>query len=484
MSSLKLRPYQQNDVDKLSKLKTCGILSRPRTGKTPTSLILCSKWPKGRTLIVCTGSMLYKWQEEFKNWLQKPCEVYTGTPKQRQNALDNWTDGLVITYDTLKKMKHYLKQTEEEKQNKESKIYSHSTGAIDIIKTYKPVKLIVDEFHRAKGVNTARAQALNALAKDVPFRVALTGTPAYSTQLDVYNLLKFLWPNVEAFSTWWNFRLKYVDHEQIWIKRNGRLVQQAVPVRLNRKAINLIHTLFDKYCVQHNPEDPDIMPWLPKRPIPEIIKLPADKEQNKALKELEKWFETADETVVAKNGLDRITKYRQIISEPSILLENYKKLGPKTEWVLNYMQEYRDTPTIYFTNSTKHIKILLPLMQKITPTACIIGATSHKERLEIEKQFQTGEIKHLICNTQAAQEGLTLDTGEVEIFIEQFPPYGSIDQASNRFTPATPEKANIPKRIIKLILQDTYDECINDTINSREKNVNVLNSFKNYLNKR
>ena len=120
-------------------------------------------------------------------------------------------------------------------------------------------------------------------------------------------------------------------------------------------------------------------------------------------------------------------------------------------------------------------------MQKITDTACIIGATSLKERAEIEKKFQKGEIKHLICNTQAAQEGLTLDTAETEIFIEQFPPYGSIDQASKRFTPATPEKANIPKRIIKLILEKTYDEAINETINSREKNVNILNNFRNYI---
>lgn len=482
-NSLKLRPYQEEDVNKLKQFRTCGILSRPRTGKTPISLILSSKWPEGRTLIVCTGSMLYKWQSEYKNWLNKPCEVYTGTAKQRKQALDNWTDGLVITYDTLKRINHYLKQTEEEKAENKHKTYSHTTGAVDIIRKYKPMKLIVDEFHRAKGYNTARAHALNLLAKDIPYRVALTGTPAYSTQLDVYNMLKFLWPEHEDFSTWWKFRQKYVEHDKIWINRNGELKQQEVPVRLNKLGIRLVHSLFNKYCVQRDTKDADVMPWLPKDPIPEIIKLPADKQQKAALKDLEKWFEVENEDIIAKNGLDRITKYRQIISEPKILLENCKNYGPKTNWVLDYMKEYTDTPTIYFTNSTKHIKILLPLMQKIAPTACIIGATNLKERLEIEKQFQEGKIKHIICNTKAAQEGLTLDTGEVEIFIEQFPPYGSIDQASKRFTPATVEKANIPKRIIKLILEKTYDETINDIINSREQNVNILNNFRQYLRK-
>lgn len=426
--------------------------------------------------------MLYKWQDEFRNWLGKPCEVYSGTEKQRQAALDNWTDGLVVTYDTLKKINHFLKQTEEEKAAGAKKVFSHTTGAIDIIRKHKPTKIIVDEFHRAKGYDTARARALNLLAKDVPYRVVLTGTPAYSTQLDVYNMLRFLWPEFEDFSTWWKFRQKYVDHDKIWINRNGELKQQEVPVKLNKIGVRLVHQLFDKYCVQRNTSDPDVMPWLPADPIPEIINLPTDKAQAKLLKDLEKWFETEDETIIAKNGLDRITKYRQIISEPRILQEDYKGYGPKTNWVLDYMKEYIDTPTIYFTNSTKHIKILLPLMQKIDPkTTCIIGATSLKERAEIERKFQKGEIKHLICNTQAVQEGLTLDTGETEIFIEQFPPYGSIDQASKRFTPATPEKANIPKRIIKLILKGTYDENVNDIITSREKNVNILNHFKNYI---
>lgn len=480
MENPKLRPYQNADVEKLKQFKTCGILNRPRTGKTPTSLILLSKWPEGRSLIVCTGSMLYKWQQEFKTWLKQPCEVYTGTAKQRKQALDNWTHGLVITYDTLKKVNHYLKQTEEEKEAKTSKVFSHQTGAIDIIRKYKPVKMIVDEFHRAKGYNTSRAHALNLLAKDVQHRVVLTGTPAYSTQLDVYNMLHFLWPEVEDFSTWWRFSQRYVKHDKIWINRNGRLQQQEIPIGLNDDGIKLVQNLFNRYCTQRKTSDPDVMPWLPKDPIPEIIKLPCDKVQKKALKDLEDWFETEDEQVIAKNGLDRITKYRQIISEPQILMTT-KALGPKSQWVLNYMKEYTDTPTIYFTNSTRHIKILLPLMNKIAPTGYIIGSTPLSGRHTIEQMFQTGKIKHLICNTQAAQEGLTLDIGECIVFIEQFPPVGSIDQASQRFTPTIPERANIPKRIIKLVLQGTYDEVINKLINDRAQNVNILNDFKKYM---
>lgn len=478
--SKKLRPYQIKDVQKLSQLKVCGNLSQPRTGKTPTSLILLANWPAGRALIVCTGSMLYKWQQEYQEWLNEPCEVYTGSPKQRQAALDNWTHGLIITYDTLKRINHYLKQTEEEKTANQERKYSHTTGAVDIIRKYKPVKMLVDEFHRAKGFNTARAHALNLLAKDVEYRCILTGTPAYSTQLDVFNMLKFLWPENPDFKSWWVFRQKYVTHDTIWINRNGEVKQQQIPVALNSLGVKLVHTLFDKCCVQHKRKDPDVMPWLPEEPEPEILYLPCDKLQTNYLKDLEEWFETEDELIIAKNGLDRITKYRQILSEPKILVDR-TAWGPKTKWVLEYMTEYPETPTIYFTNSTKHIKLIFPHMNKIAPTSCIIGATKHEERLRIESDFQTGKIKHLICNTQAAQEGLTLDKGECIVFIEQFPPYGSIEQASQRFTPTIPENADIPKKIIKLIMKNTYDESVRKLIDSREKNVNIVNDFRKFI---
>lgn len=481
MLTLKLRPYQQQDVEKLQKLKTCANLSRPRTGKTPTSLILSSKWPEGKTLIVCTGSMLYKWQDEYRKWLQQPCEVYTGTTKQRKEAIENWTHGLVITYDTLKEIDHqnYIK---DEDGNILSKEYSHTTGAITLIRKAKPKKLIVDEFHRAKGYKTARAKALYLLAKDCEYRIALTGTPAYSTQLDIYSMLHFLRPDI--FTTYWDFRQKFVEHKSVWvIGPAGRPIEKLVPYKLNRIGTELIHKFLEDFAVQHNTTDEDVMPWLPPDPIPEIIKLPQDTIQKKTLKDLEEWFETENEEVIAKNGLDRITKYRQIISEPQILLPT-KTLGPKSKWILEYMQEYIETPTIYFTNSTKHIKILLPLMQNIAPTAAIIGSTPTQDRFKIEADFQTGKIKHLICNTQAAQEGLTLDTGECIIFIEQFPPVGSIDQASKRFTATTEDKKDIPKRIIKLILKDTYDEVINTTIDSRQEDVNVLNNFKDYTKRR
>ena len=83
----KLRPYQKEDVIKLSKLKCSACLNEQRTGKTPTALMIIKAQQRKKVLIVCPGSALYKWKEEFELWVGRPCLVLDGTPKQREDKL-------------------------------------------------------------------------------------------------------------------------------------------------------------------------------------------------------------------------------------------------------------------------------------------------------------------------------------------------------------------------------------------------------------
>ena len=55
--------------------------------------------------------MLYKWKDEFETWTGKPCIVLDGTPKQREKKLQNWTNGLCVTYDTFKLINRTDKET-------------------------------------------------------------------------------------------------------------------------------------------------------------------------------------------------------------------------------------------------------------------------------------------------------------------------------------------------------------------------------------
>lgn len=127
---IKLREYQQEDVEELIKHDSHGIFNEQRTGKTPTSLVAITTKAKGRILIVATASMVYKWQEEAKTWTDREALVYAGTPKQRVEILEQYEESsnaiLIISYGLLKNTKAY-------------------TGLKDTLKKIKIDGLVVDE---------------------------------------------------------------------------------------------------------------------------------------------------------------------------------------------------------------------------------------------------------------------------------------------------------------------------------------------------
>ena len=66
-SLARLRNYQLADVNFLSKLKSIGIFSEMRTGKTPTALIIFSKFPVTNLLIITPSILQQQWQKAVED---------------------------------------------------------------------------------------------------------------------------------------------------------------------------------------------------------------------------------------------------------------------------------------------------------------------------------------------------------------------------------------------------------------------------------
>ena len=466
---LELRPYQKADVNKLRPLNAVAILNQQRTGKTPTSLILCQAWECKKPLIVCPGSMLYKWKREFENWLKLPCIVLDGTPTQRAKKLEQWTYniGLCITYGTLKLINRTDKETGRIKKTGE---------LLNIIKQH-PDCVIVDEWHRARNPKTLTAKSLLKLSDYVPKRIALTGTPTYGKDLDIYTLIKFLYP--DKVGTYTQFKEKHCLFTPVFVPGKGQIFK---PSGIKPESTAKIQRFLSKIAVQRKQQDPEVMPWLPDKPIPEIIALPLSPLQQKMLNELEKYFET--DNIIVQGILDRIIRYRQILNEPN-LLGNMTTLSPKTNWILGYLEDYMESPTIFFSNFTSYLKLLETYLKTRFPDlkyALIVGETPLEIRDQLVQKFQNGELDFLFINIQTGKEGLTLDRAETLVFIDQYPPAGDIDQAIERLTATTPERAQIPKRVIKLMMENSLEEEIENAIQEGLNMTEAYNSFVKYLN--
>ena len=455
----KLREYQIKDVKKLSKLKCSACLNEQRTGKTPTALGIIHTQKCKRVLIVCPGSALYRWKEEFELWLKRPCIVLDGTPQQRQKKLKNWTDGLCITYDTLKLINHTDAETQK----------NYKTGELKNILKYNIDAVIVDEFHRARNKNTLLAKALFKLAKQIPNRIALTGTPAYSKQTDIWTLLHFLYPDI--FTNYWDFVDEYFEVDLKW-SPNGTYREIG---KLKPEKEKKLQYFLNQISTQRKQKDPEVMPWLQKTIVSPIYLDPTST-QEKHLKMLKDYYET--ESVVCIGVIDRLIRYRQICQDPKLL--TLSGTSAKTNWIKEYFKDYPETPTIFFSNFTQYLKQL--------DTECTIshrilcGDTPMKTRKEIENDFQAGHFNYLFMNIKAGKESLTLDRAERIVFLDVCPPIGDIQQAAERFTATSESKNQIPKEIIYLILKNTFDEDLYNAVIEGATMTDVLNNFKEYIN--
>lgn len=457
----KLRPYQKEDALKLAKLKCSACLNEQRTGKTPTALGIMHYQNRKKILIVCPAVAAYSWKESFEEWLKRPCIVLDGTPKQRKEKLKQWTDGLVITFDTLKLVNRVDKETGKTKKSGELINILHLQGLIDAI--------IVDEFHRARNRKTLTAKALFKLIKEIPYRVALTGTPAYAKNEDIWTMLHFLYP--ELFPNYWDFIDEYFTINMKWTP-NG-MARQIGAMRPEKE--KKLQMFLNKIATQRKQHDPDVMPWLPDKPIPIKIKLPATKGQTKHLEMLMEYFET--ENIICKQPIDRLIRYRQICQDPRLL--GLKGGSAKTEWLTQYYKDYPGRPTIVFSTFTSYLNLLAS--ECPTSHALITGETTLKERKDIENRFQNGEIDTLFINIKAGKEALTLDRAEAMVFLDKFPPAGDISQASERFTATREDRKDIPKTIYELMIKNTYDEEIYYAIEENKSATDVLNSFMEYI---
>lgn len=455
-----LRPYQRDDMLKLKSKPAMGCFNEQRTGKTPTSLVTLDTEGHKKILIVTVSSAIFQWKEEFERWTSRPCIVVVGNRTQREKQIADWTDGLVISYDALKEITPRIKDKTTMEETKGRK------GHIEQILDSNPNAVIIDEAHKIKNPKSAVAKSIFKLSK-IERKLALTGTPAPNKPYEIFSILHFLYPNI--FTSYWKFIGDYFRTKRT--QYSGRTFMDITGFKPGMEFKLQTQLGF----ISTNRKRKEVMDWLPEKDY-EQIKLIPTKEQQKYLKELDKYFET--EHIVVEGVLDRLTRERQICLAPELI--GLKGKSPKLEWIQQYIKDYPEKPIIIFSKFASFIKLLeKELSDEIFYS--IVGSTKAQQRNEYKLGFQNGERNVLLIQIDVGKEALTLDRAEAIIFCDKFPPASDIAQAEDRFIATTKEKANKPHTIIELMMKDTYDEHLYELVKQRKSDTDVINDYKNYI---
>lgn len=449
---MELRPYQIEDIEFLSKWPNTANFSQQRTGKSPVALKVMEKHGVKRLLIVCPASAVIQWQGECQKWLNKDAVAIYGTKAKKLKAVEEWTEIAVISIDSFK-------ETE------------RSAGLVSKLLAKNPDGIILDEAHRIKNPSSANAMSIFKTIK-VPYKMALTGTPAPNKPWEIYSILHWLYP--KPFSSKWRFIDLYFEKQ----KQRSKSGTTYIDIGGFRRGMEKrMQQILQSFSVQR--KRAEVMQWLPDKDY-ERIKLQPSKAQIGYLNELENYFKAGD--VRVQGVLDRLIRYRQVCLDPALL--DLRGNSPKKDWLIQYFKDYPETPTIVFSKFTSFLQIIEEEFKlKKIKYGIIIGSTPLKKRDQFKKDFQDGKLNILLINIDAGKEALTLDRAEKAIFTDKFPPVGDIEQAEDRFIATTQDKANKPHTIVELIMKDTYDEVIYELLAHRKSETDIINNYRNYKRK-
>jgi superfamily II DNA or RNA helicase len=178
------RPYQQEGIawmaNTLSRYGGCILSDEMGLGKTFQTIHLLKQAMVGRALVICPGAVRETWRDELIKWGMNDLAVVY--PNKKWNP----TARVVVCsyhYDTI------------------DRTVTEAFGS------EYPEFMILDEAHRLRGRDAKRTKVLEEISPLVQFKVALTGTPQWSSMADWWQMLDIILPG--KFGSKWDFDLRY-----------------------------------------------------------------------------------------------------------------------------------------------------------------------------------------------------------------------------------------------------------------------------------
>ena len=179
-----LFPFQKGAFDRMVERRKVLLAYEQGLGKTPLT-IAAIEHLMGQgvitepVLVVALSSLKYQWAAEIEKFSDSRALVIDGTPSQREVQY-------ILAEDWLTSEVDYVIVNYEQVVNDWEHISRLSWGAI-----------VCDESTQLKGFRSKRSKAVKRLAKDIPVRFALTGTPIENGKPEeLFSLMQMVDPEV------------------------------------------------------------------------------------------------------------------------------------------------------------------------------------------------------------------------------------------------------------------------------------------------
>lgn len=437
-----LRPFQRAGVAYALRTRRTFLADQMGLGKTVQALATLEASGAFPALVVCPASLKLNWQREAERWLPgRSVEVLSG-----KNASGE-ADITIINYDVLGKHVEALG--------------SRNFGA-----------LILDESHYTKNQKAKRTKHCRELAKDVPVRLLLSGTPLTNRPQELISQLAIL-ERLEDLGGFWPFAKRYCAatkdrfgwdmsgasnlaelNEKLratcYVRRNKDEVLTELPAK--QRAV--VPVSLDNRS-EYRKAERDVVRYLGEAAANDQRRIA------EAVAEYEAEHGEKPDAAARQRIVSRVRTTAEAQAERAeqlVRIEALKstaargKLEGASRWVEDFLESGEKLVVFGW-----HKEIVEALADRFEAPR-ISGDTSTEARQEAVDHFQEDDsCRLLICNIKAGGVGITLTAASNVAFLEQGWTPAEHEQAEDR-THRIGQEASVT--CWYLLAEDTIDEEI------------------------
>jgi SWI/SNF-related matrix-associated actin-dependent regulator 1 of chromatin subfamily A len=462
-----LKPFQRAGVSYALAKRRTFIADVMGLGKTVEALATIQAADSFPAVVVCPASLKLNWKRETERWLPgRSVAVVNGSPIDYENY-----DVLVVNYDILSK---HLTSQKSRVRGREKLVVARGQGLL----SGNPRTIVLDESHYCKNYKAKRTQLVQAMCEDIPYVLALTGTPTMNRPAELLSQLNIM-DRLSDFGGFWHFAKRYCGaYNNRWgldlsgatnldelnnklratcfIRRTKEEVLKELPPKM-RTYIPMPITNRKEY----EKAEEDICSWIAGRAsqdeefLESISQLPPA-EQAKRTQER---MDTAEAKAAQAEHLVRIEALKQLAAAG--------KMEAVKEWIESFL-ETGEKLVVFAT----HHAVIDELVKLYPETPVITGDTPLAKRQEAVDSFQRDtKTALLFANIRAGGVGITLTAASNVAFIELDWTPAAHDQAEDRCH-RIGQQDNVTAWY--LLGEKTIDEDIHDLIEKKRKIVDAV----------
>lgn len=456
MTRRPLRFYQKDGVRYCLDVQHPALFWQMRLGKSLVVVRAEKAKESNQKLIVCPYSAMLSWEEEL-TLENQPYHIMDGPTNDIVLKTKTHKGRLALLEEMYPNVDYILASKEAHRYTPEIADFSWDA-------------LVLDEAHCLKGApgkskKTKVPNMVNFFTENfrhVMSRYALTGTPAPESELDYYNVLRYLDHSNWSFKSYWGFKKKLFfqgPDYRTYIKP-GAYDKIA-------KTVAKHCSVLSRHDVNLGGETIEMVRNIKMTPKVKSIYNKVEKEYALEVSGQEK------ETVWATTKHQWLRRLcggwadKEFISHGKI-----KEL----QYLLS--THFKKEQTVILCHFKKEVKKISKILSKDYRVAFIDGDVPKRKRKQILLDYRNGKLQHLICQHTAIKEGANLSTADIEIFYSLPESGNTWDQVKDRFVDVMYTGS---KLILILLCEGTVEPLIYKTLKLKYNRQQKMKQYIRYM---